>query len=192
VTREQLEHILRAASKIARDPDVLVIGSQSVLGSFAEDDLPFEATSSIEADVAFFDDPADAKADQVDGAIGELSPFHETFGYYAQGVSVSTAVLPEGWQGRVVAFVTPGTAPGRGLCLDPHDCVVSKLVAGREKDLSFAAALVREGLIDPDVIADRIGTVTAHPLVIEKVRSWIASNRPNPERTVAIQQASSA
>ena len=183
MTREQLEHILRAASTIADDPDVLVIGSQSILGSFAEDDLPFEATSSIEADVAFFDDPADAKADQVDGAIGELSPFHETFGYYAQGVSVSTAVLPEGWQGRVVVFATPGTAPGRGLCLDPHDCVVSKLVAGREKDLSFAAALVREGLIDLDVIADRIGTVTAHPLVIEKVRSWIASNRPNPERT---------
>lgn len=77
MTREQLEHILRAASKIARDPDVLVIGSQSVLGSFAEDDLPFEATSSIEADVAFFDDPADAKADQVDGAIGELEAQQE-------------------------------------------------------------------------------------------------------------------
>ena len=107
MTREQLEHILRAASTIADDPDVLVIGSQSILGSFAEDDLPFEATSSIEADVAFFDDPADAKADQVDGAIGELSPFHGTFGYYAQGVSVSTAVLPEGWQDRVVAFDTP-------------------------------------------------------------------------------------
>jgi hypothetical protein len=59
------------------------------LGSFADDDLPFEATSSMEADVAFFDDPADAKADQVDGAIGELSTFHETFGYYAQGVSVT-------------------------------------------------------------------------------------------------------
>jgi hypothetical protein len=124
----------------------------------------------MEADIAFFDDPADAKADQVDGAIGELSTFHETFGYYAQGVSVSvsTAVLPEGWRSRVVAFATPDTAPGRGLCLDPHDCAVSKLVAGREKDLSFAAALVREGLIDLDIIADRIGTVVAHPLVIEK------------------------
>jgi hypothetical protein len=31
VTREQLEHIQRAASTIAGDPDVLVIGSQSVL-----------------------------------------------------------------------------------------------------------------------------------------------------------------
>lgn len=81
MTREQLEHVLRAASAIAGERDVLVIGSQSVLGSFAESDLPPEATSSMEADVAFFDDPADVKADQVDGAIGELSMFHETFGY---------------------------------------------------------------------------------------------------------------
>ena len=89
MNREQLEHILRAASAIAGEPDVLVIGSQSVLGSFAEGELPQEATSSMEADIAFFDDPADTKADQVDGAIGELSMFHETFGYYAQGVSVN-------------------------------------------------------------------------------------------------------
>ena len=79
------------------------------------------AAVSMEADIAFFDDPADVKADQFDGAIGELSMFHETFGYYAQGVSVSTAVLPEGWRDRIVAFATPGTTPGRGLCLDPHD-----------------------------------------------------------------------
>lgn len=32
----------------------------------------------------------------IDGSIGELSPFHETFGYYAQGVDETTAVLPEG------------------------------------------------------------------------------------------------
>lgn len=81
----------------------------------------------------------------------------------------------------MVAFATPGTAPGRGLCLDPHDCVLSKLVAGREKDLSFAAALVREGLIDLDILDDRIGTVAAHPLVIEKVRVWITSNRREPK-----------
>jgi hypothetical protein len=55
--------------------------------------------------------------------------------------------------------------------------VISKLVAGREKDLSFAAALVREGLIDPDVLASRIATVDADSLVIENVQSWIASNR---------------
>ncbi|GAB1694633.1 hypothetical protein [Krasilnikovia sp. M28-CT-15] len=104
--REHLEHVLRAASQIAGDPDVLVIGSQSVLGAIPEERLPPAATASIEVDVAFFDDPDDRKADQVDGAIGELSAFHETFGYYAQGVSVSTAVLPAGWRDRLVRVET--------------------------------------------------------------------------------------
>ena len=141
--REQLEHVLRAASQIADDSDVLVIGSQSVLGAIPEDRLPPAATASIEVDVAFFDDPDDRKADRVDGAIGELSPFHETFGYYAQGVSVSTAVLPDGWRDRLVVVETAGTAPGRGYLLDPHDCVVSKLVAGREKDLCVRRSIDR-------------------------------------------------
>jgi hypothetical protein len=54
---------------------------------------------------------------------------------------------------------TASTAPGRGHLLDPHDCVVSQLVAGREKDHAFAAALMACELIDPNVIAERIETV---------------------------------
>lgn len=130
----QLEHVLRAAATIAGDPDLLVIGSQAILGAYADSLLPVEATTSIEADLAFFDDPAGSKADQVDGAIGELSRFHETFGYHAQGVSVSTAVLPARWEARTIEFASSGTAPARARCLEPHDCVVAKLVAGREKD----------------------------------------------------------
>ena len=156
MNRDQLEHVLRAASTIADERDVLVIGSQAILGSLPEDRLPTEATASIEADVAFFDDADDEKADRVDGAIGELSQFHETFGYYAQGVSVSTAVLPRGWRARLVVLDNANTAPGRGLCLEPHDCVISKLVAGRDKDVRFAAALVRAGLIDPTLLRTRI------------------------------------
>lgn len=177
MNREQLAHILRAASTIAGERDVLVIGSQSLLGSFDEVELPYEATASMEADVAFFNDAGDAKADKVDGAIGELSGFHETFGFYAQGVSVTTAVLPDGWRDRVVAFEGAATAPGRGLCLDPHDCVISKLVAGREKDLAFGSALVRAHLIDLDILTERLTTVSAHPIVIERVQIWIEAHR---------------
>ena len=100
--RRELDHVLRAASRIAGDPDVVVIGSQPILGSFHEDDLPEEAHASIEADVAFFDDPHNDKCDQVDMDIGEDSQFHVTFGYYAQGVDVSTATLPPGWRERIV------------------------------------------------------------------------------------------
>jgi hypothetical protein len=176
--REQLEHVLRSACQIAGDPDVLVIGSQSVLGAIPEDDLPLEATASMEVDVAFFEDPDDQKADQVDAMIGELSPFHEMYGYYAQGVSVSTAVLPDGWRDRLVLVESQSTEPGRGYMLDPYDCVVSKLVAGREKDHAFAHALIKAELINPAVVAERIEMVDVHPLVLKRLREWIAMYQP--------------
>lgn len=81
--REQLEHVLRAACTIANTDAALVIGSQAILGSFSDEVLPDAAVRSVEVDVTFLDDPADERSDQVDGAIGELSQFHETFGYYA-------------------------------------------------------------------------------------------------------------
>jgi hypothetical protein len=174
VNRTQLEHVLRAAATIVDDPDLLVIGSQAVLGAFADDRLPVEATTSIEADLAFFDDPDGSKADRVDGAIGELSRFHETFGYYAQGVSVSTAVLPAGWEERTVEFATPGAAPARARCLEPHDCVVAKLVAGREKDRAFAAALIREGLVEPETLVARVRAVSGVGMgSIDRMEAWV-------------------
>jgi hypothetical protein len=174
MTREQLEHVLRAAASIIKDPDILVIGSQSILASIPESLLPAEATTSIEADLAFFTDPDGAKADLVDGAIGELSRFHETFGYYAQGVSLSTAVLPSDWQNRLASIATPGAAPARARCLEPHDCVVSKLVAAGDKDRAFAAALIRERLVEPEVLLARIGDLPhADVRVIARLGAWV-------------------
>jgi hypothetical protein len=174
MNRAQLEHVLRAAATIVDDPDLLVIGSQAILAAFAEDLLPVEATTSIEADLAFFVDPDGSKADRLDGAIGELSRFHETFGYYAQGVSVSTAVLPAGWQERTIAFATPGAVPARARCLEPHDCVVAKLVAGREKDRAFAAALIRAGLVEPETLIARIRALSSvDARSIDRLDAWV-------------------
>jgi hypothetical protein len=139
--------------------------------------LPLEATTSIEADLAFFDDPADEKADLVDGAIGELSQFHETYGYYAQGVSVTTAILPSGWRGRLISLATPNTEPGRGLCLDPHDCVVAKLVARRWKDRDFASALLRERLVDADTLIERIDLLSISSDEKTRLKAWVAQQR---------------
>lgn len=137
-----------------------MIGSQSILATYDEEELPVEATASIEVDLAFFDDDDDeARADQVDGAIGELSQFHETFGFYAQGVSVSTAVLPNGWRDRVVPWSNSSTGSAAAAFLDPHDCVVSKLVAFRDKDRAFAAALLREGIVRAATLRERIGAL---------------------------------
>lgn len=50
-----------------------------------------------------------ALADLVDGSIGEASMFHESFGFDAQGVTIDTAVLAEGWEKRLVGYETPTT-----------------------------------------------------------------------------------
>ena len=73
MTREQLAHLLRSAAQIADESDVVVIGSQSILGTYAEDELPAQAVASLEADLAFFDDDDNAKSDSVDAHIGEES-----------------------------------------------------------------------------------------------------------------------
>jgi hypothetical protein len=49
MTRAQLEHIIRAAGTIADTDDLVVIGSQAVLGEFP--DAPAELLVSNEADV---------------------------------------------------------------------------------------------------------------------------------------------
>ena len=78
---------------------------------------------------------------------------------------------------RLVVFETPGTEPGRGLCLEPHDCILAKLVRFDEKDLDFAVALVRAGLISLDTLAERAETLPAHPAVIDRIQTWVNAMR---------------
>ena len=130
-----------------------------MLGQFPQ--APNELLVSIEADVFSLRDPADS--DLIDGSIGEGSPFHQTFGYYAHGVSVETAVLPSGWQDRLVPVRNENTGGGTGLCLEIHDLAISKLVAGREKDVDFIGGLLRHRLVKVPVIRDRLNKTSLTP-----------------------------
>lgn len=152
--RDQLEHLIRASTAILGEQAVIVVGSQSILGSFEEP--PPDAVASIEADLLPLDDPDGRKADLIDGAIGEGSPFQDLHGIYAQGVSAQTSVLPAGWRGRLIEVSNENTSQATGWCLDAHDLAVAKLVAGREKDEVFLCALFAAGLLDPSVVADRL------------------------------------
>ena len=172
--RSELAHVLRAAARIVDDPNILVIGSQAILGTYSEDELPEDAWMSVEADLAFLEDLDARKADAVDGAIGELSQFHETFAYYGQGVEVTTAVLPDGWQSRLVPFEIKGADPAKAFCLDPHDLVLSKLIAMREKDVAFARSLLEADLVSRDRLLERAQTwSSAQPIAQTRVLAWL-------------------
>jgi hypothetical protein len=152
MTRHQLEHIIRAAAGNADVRDIVIIGSQSILGSHP--DAPDELTVSMEADV--FPRDAPERSILIDGAIGELSMFHETFGYYAHGVDETTAILPEGWKERLVKVANENTRGAVGWCLEVHDLAVSKLMAAREKDLVYVDAMLRNRLITASILRDRL------------------------------------
>lgn len=151
---EQLAHVLRAAAQIAGDGHILVIGSQAVLGTYTEAQLPERATMSMEADIAFLDGDVD-KSDIVEGTIGEGSQFHQTFGYYPQGVSLDTPVLPGGWKARAIDFKQGDVGQAEAVCLEVHDLVVSKLIAGREKDYEYASAFVAADLVSVTTLIER-------------------------------------
>lgn len=157
--RDQLEHLIRAAGAILDETDVIVIGSQAILGSVDHSQLPAEATRSIEADIVPLDDADEAKSTLIDGTIGELSPFHSAFGVYAQGVGERTARLPAGWRDRLVPLRNDNTAGVTGWCLEPHDLGAAKLTAGRRHDFDFCRALLQVGLLDPTLLSERLRAV---------------------------------
>lgn len=148
--RTELEHIIRAAAQISDDDEIIVVGSQAVLGQFPE--APAELLVSVEADVYPKNHPE--RWELVDGSIGELSPFHTTFGYYGQGVEPGTAILPEGWEERLVRVQNPNTRGAVGWCLDIHDLVLSKYVGRREKDLEFNRVAIMHDMVERTLLLD--------------------------------------
>ena len=177
--RDEAEHVLRAARVILSpkgDTRFVVVGSQSILG--AHPNAPAELLLSMELDLYPMDLPA-SDADIVDAVIGDGSSFHETFGYYADGVGPTTSKLPTGWRERLV----PMGEEEVGWCLEPHDLAISKFVAGREKDMAFNAALIRHGMVQGRVLLTRLAETDCgdipRELVQERVERCIRENAPD-------------
>jgi hypothetical protein len=183
VRRDQLEHAIRASCQILSHPAVIIVGSQAILGTFDESDLPTEATMSHEVDVLPMADSSietSQLADLLDGVAGQWSSFEQLHGFCIDGVDWQTCALPTGWQQRLVRVQNPNTAAPRGQpqfigwCLDKEDLCVAKLCANREKDLNFVQALISAKLVDPTLIADRLGHLDElHQSAADRARRWL-------------------
>ncbi|MGI6797958.1 DUF6036 family nucleotidyltransferase [Gordonia sihwensis] len=176
--RDQLEHAIRAACAILGADDVIVVGSQSILGTWDEDELPERATRSNEADIlpiASDQGSVTELADRLEGAAGELSQFHRTHGFYLDGADLTTSVLPSHWRSRLVAVRNASTNGHTGWCLEPHDLGIAKLIAHREKDTAFVAALIEHRLLDPKLLRRRIETIPeGHAAQAVRAISWLS------------------
>jgi len=183
--RDQLEHAIRTACQIIDRPEVIVVGSQSILGTFGEEELPADATMSVEIDILPIADGNDETArlaDLIEGVAGEFSPFEELHGFSIDGVDLQTSALPEGWRDRLVKVQNRNTAAPMGApqftgwCLDKEDLCVAKLCALREKDRNFVAALLFAGLVDSAVIATRLSLLPErYRANAARAATWLAS-----------------
>lgn len=173
MTREELEHLIRAAAEVTGEYEFVVIGSQSILGPIPNP--PAELTMSMEADI--YPMNAEDKADEIDGALGEGSPFHETFGYYAQGVDSTTACLPDQWKDRLQRVQSPATNGRVGYCLNVLDLFMAKTAANREKDREFNIALMRHGYVSPQTAIDMVALMpvdnSAKKAMRARIRRWV-------------------
>lgn len=148
--KSQLEHILRAASRIVEENEFIIIGSQSLHGKYP--DIADTILVSREADLMVKKDVAKT---EFLNAIGMDSPFHEEFGYYADPVDPNTAVLPKNWRNRLVHLKLE-QPDLKAYCLEPHDLAIAKLAAGRDKDQVFICALLKMNFLNPETLAQRL------------------------------------
>lgn len=174
MTREELEHAIRAACDVAEDTDLFVFGSQAILGEHPH--APPGLRASIEVDVQPVNKPE--AIDAIDGSLGELSLFHSTHGFYVHGVSLETASLPTGWEKRTVPVSdVVGTRGHTGHCLETYDLAASKLAAYRDKDRDFVRILLVEELVDPVTLKRRIDDLGLSEDHCSRLIAWV-------ERTV--------
>ncbi|NKR30071.1 hypothetical protein GS966_25720 [Rhodococcus hoagii] len=202
MNREELGRAIKAACANLDESPVVVLGSQSILGSYDTTELPEVAFYSREVDIlplsGITNPPAvEEKLLMLDARLGENSPFHEHHGFYVEGIHKDVVVLPRHWDSRLVHFtVADGSSElyGRtGLCLDPIDLCVSKCIAGRPKDHEFVAALVQDDIVTVPEILERIDKHgiewpptydSDKDLAVERARSWLTHLGPAPSTAV--------
>lgn len=181
MNRVDLLHLIRAACDVLDVDEVVVLGSQAILASRPEDELPAYATRSREADIAAWVDPDETLSHRLAGVLGEDSAFDHAYGYFADGVSTATARLPLHWQQRAVRLESYSVARARpvvGVCPEAHDLCVSKLCAFREKDREFVGALVAGGIVDTGILQNRLAAVPGiDPLALARAGDWLDTLR---------------
>lgn len=157
---------------MAEDPEVFVFGSQAILGNYATP--PESLVTSIEVDMQPKNLPE--KINVLDWNLGEISSFHNTFGYYVHGLSIKAATLPEGWEKRTVQVSDEVATMGNiGHCLETHDLAASKLFANREKDKIFVSTLLIHNMIHRETLVQRIRALPIEPEKIQPLSDWVST-----------------
>ena len=131
MTRTELEHIIRAVAAITNENELIVIGSQAILGQYP--DAPKKLLVSEEADIY-----APARPDLSDlirRNTGRAEPVRDYVRVPGRRGRPWNRHSSERTERPADSDSERNTNGATGWCLECHDIAVAKYVAGREKDL---------------------------------------------------------
>jgi hypothetical protein len=154
--RNKVDHVLRAAASITGHKAFVLIGSAALIARI-KGPTPAGMLMTQEVDIYASDvDNVEELSDMIDGSIGQNSPFHTSFGFYADGVSPETAKMPSDWMDRATKYSSPACEGVTAIVPDENDLALAKLVAWREKDIDWLRAGVVHRILSLDVMESRL------------------------------------
>lgn len=136
MTRKKVAHLLRAAAAITNENRFVLIGSAAVLTT--KPPTPASMLRTNEIDIYSPKGPVDDEdvSDLIQGTLGPDSRFYKTYGYAADGVSSTTAALPQGWQDRAKAHEFEGAEGIIAIVPEIHDIAHPSSSLGGRRILS--------------------------------------------------------
>lgn len=151
----QLQHVILEIGRRVDIDECHIIGSAAILAALPN---PPDGALTATRDVDVIPPNDDERlADRISFVLGEASDFDAEYGYYAQGVTSRTPMFaPADWMSRAIPVRVERYT---GWCMEPNDLVLSKLGAGREKDLDFARSAVQLGVVRRDLLTTRLDRV---------------------------------
>lgn len=186
-TVDDLLRVVRALAYEFDTDTVFVVGSQAILASMPDAPEPARASPEIDAFPAnariweieeaqrLNDGVLPIASEHIDGLFGQGSPFHQTHGFYIDGVDETTAKLPRGWQMRAVTL--RDEVAGRtvfGVAPDTEDLIASKRLDPRDK--VFVEAIHAHRPLDLDLVERRILDISqTEPPIRQRAINYIRS-----------------
>lgn len=148
---DALFSLLQAARALCGHREYVLVGSLSVLGMAEVVGIPADMTMSIDADCFTPADPG--RLFDLQHALGEGSAYHREHGVYLDPVSPELPTLPEDWRQRLIRLERDGVT---AAFLEPNDAAVSKLARGEPRDVRWARAGIRAGIVSVPVVRLRM------------------------------------
>ena len=181
------EDLLRAARSVAEHfsaERVIIVGSQAILLTWPDAPVVMKITPEIDIYPENNRDwearnPCFEASEEISVLFGEMSQFHERFGFYLDGVDENTARMPPDWldhaktmeidvYGRTAVVVCP--------CIE--DVIVAKLHRLVEKDVTFIKACAEVRPMDRVQILQRFRATGPDQVLIDRAESLFASLGP--------------